>query len=160
MIPALLLGSALAGPADQSLDRYLEAPELRAALAQRSPQLAPCGQGLDDGAWPLHLRVDGSGHLGSVGLERSADGPPPAGLGDCLARVLGELPLRPHDEEPVGVGGTVLVRHGVASLGPVIEVDEHRATLLFLHLPPDLPAQERAELLELLGLAGPEPGND
>ncbi len=149
MLFLALMAVARAGVDAAPSGRYLDEPQVATALADRSALLASCGEGVEDGAGPLSLSVEGSGH---VSVDTVPSIPGGEGLAACLETALGRSPLPAHDEAPLAVSATLLVRQGRASLGPVVELHERVLPELFLFVPPGEPPALRAERWRILGL--------
>lgn len=137
--------------ADRSpLDRYVDSPRALAAMAALAEGMAPCVQGLPDGAFPLRLWIAGTG----LGLSLETEGAP-AEVEGCLNLSRQGLRLSPTDDEQVELRGSVLLHSGRAQAGPGVHFIPRRAELDLLLLPWWEGAAAAQERFVALGLQAP-----
>jgi len=163
----MMLGLSTAQEDSQPLGRYLQTERLAAVWSRLGPQLAPCGAGLPDGAWPLHFNLTSQGRAvdvqvdaaltpsAAVSTRDSLPTPPPPGLAACLELALSQADLPGHDELVIPVRTTVVLRSGLAGPGPVLRTSKREVRLLFLSLPPWLSPSDLSQVESALGVGLP-----
>lgn len=137
----------------QSLPLYLDADRINAVFAQARDRLAACSEAasgaLKDAVATLVLDIGTDGVPAQVHV--AAPGTGQATVDACLVQNAGSLRFPKHYEDPVRVNYPVVVRRGRLYPGPVGHLASRTVEPLFLFVPENLSADQRALLRRALG---------